>query len=83
VGRDEITPEDRDVVTALMKRDIDDLRRSIEDLKTSNAQTNAKLDDLVQAWATAGNVVTFVKWLAGLAAAVAVLTGAVKGWFGN
>lgn len=83
MGHEERKTEDLDVVTALMQRDIDDLKTSMAALQQDLRENSQQVADLVQAWQTAGNVVTFVKWLAGIAAAVAVLTGSVKGWFGH
>jgi hypothetical protein len=45
------------------------------------SEVKGDLKKLANAWATAETLVAFVKWLAGLAAAIALLTGMFKGWF--
>jgi hypothetical protein len=57
------------------------LRKDLEVMQADMAEVKADLKKLANAWATAETLVAFVKWLAGLAAAIALLTGMVKGWF--
>jgi hypothetical protein len=57
------------------------LRKDLEVMQADMAEVKADLKKLANAWATAETLVAFVKWLAGLAAAVALLTGMFKGWF--
>jgi hypothetical protein len=52
--------------------DLQKIRNDIKELKMS-------VDDLVSAWRAAGNVATFVKWLAGIAAAVGILWSMFNG----
>lgn len=56
------------------------LRRDMEQMSEQVAALTAQVHDLVSAWNTANNVVAFVKWIAGLAAAVGVVVAAVKGF---
>jgi hypothetical protein len=57
------------------------LRKEMEALQADMSEVKGDLKKLANAWATAETLVAFVKWLAGLAAALAVLTGMLKGWF--
>ena len=57
------------------------LRKDFETLQADMTEVKADLKKLATAWSTAENLVAFVKWLAGLAAAIALITGMVKGWF--
>jgi hypothetical protein len=57
------------------------LRKDLEVMQADMAEVKADLKKLANAWATAETLVAFVKWLAGLAAALALLTGLIKGWF--
>lgn len=57
------------------------LRKDLETMQADMAEVKADLKKLANAWATAETLVAFVKWLAGLAAAIALLTGFMKGWF--
>ena len=53
---------------ALLKKDIDQLREEVQQLRTD-------IHDLISAWNTASTVVSFVKWLSGLIAAVGIIGG--------
>lgn len=57
------------------------LRKDLEVLQSDMSEVKGDLKKLANAWATAETLVAFVKWLAGLAAAIALLTGMFKGWF--
>jgi hypothetical protein len=57
------------------------LRKDFEALQADMTEVKSDLKKLATAWSTAENLVAFVKWLAGLAAALALITGMVKGWF--
>jgi hypothetical protein len=57
------------------------LRKDFETLQADMTEVKSDLKKLATAWSTAENLVAFVKWLAGLAAALVLLTGLVKGWF--
>lgn len=54
-----------------LETDIKDLTKKVEALETS-------ISDLVIAWRTAGGVVTFVKWLAGIATSVIALIALLR-----
>ena len=47
-------------------------------LEKSLTSLDAGVSDLVSAWKTAGNLVSFVKWLAGLGAALLALVAFIK-----
>ena len=69
-------PQERrktDIELALMRRDLEDLTIKVE------ALTN-QVHSLVTAWNTAGYIVGVVKWLAGVASAVAILWAAMRGF---
>lgn len=55
----------------LLQKEMSDLRQEVHDLSKEVA-------GLVRMWETASGVVAFVKWLAGLAAAVSVLYALFK-----
>lgn len=57
------------------------LRKDFETLQADMTEVKSDLKKLATAWSTAENLVAFVKWLAGLAAALALLIGFIKGWF--
>lgn len=67
--------DERDAVSrAMAQRDFEDLKREVNDLKTS-------VDGLVNAWETATSVVVFVKWLSAAIAAAGALWLILKGKF--
>ena len=53
-----------------------DVRREVADLRMDISELRCEIAGLVEAWRTANGVVKFVKWLAGLAAAFAVIASA-------
>jgi len=57
------------------------LRKDFETLQADMTEVKSDLKKLAAAWSTAENLVAFVKWLAGLAAALALLTDFVQGLF--
>jgi hypothetical protein len=57
------------------------LRKDLETMQADMAEVKADLKKLANAWSTAENLVAFVKWLAGLGAALMFLLGLFKGWF--
>jgi hypothetical protein len=57
------------------------LRKDLELMQSDMAELKADVKQLATAWKTAENLVAFIKWLAGLGAALALLVGLVKGWF--
>lgn len=56
------------------------LRKDLELLQNDTAEMKQDLKKLAEAWATAENLVAFIKWLAGIAAAVTVLIVFIKGF---
>lgn len=67
--------DERDLVNrALAKRDFDDLKSEVQELRAS-------VDGLVKAWNTATSLVTFVKWVAGFIAAGVAVYALIKGKF--
>ena len=56
------------------------LRKDLELLQHDTAEMKHDLKKLAEAWATAENLVAFIKWLAGIAAAITVLVVFVKGF---
>lgn len=54
------------------------LRVEIAALETKVDQLSADVKGLVEAWQTASGVVAFVKWLAGVSTALAILWAAFK-----
>jgi hypothetical protein len=71
----ELQPEQRknDVEMVLLRRDLEELTEKVDAL-------TSQVHDLVAAWNTATYIVAFVKWLAGLAAAIGIIIAAVKGF---
>ena len=64
-----------EVELALLRADMDQMK---EDVKAARAEVKELLD----AWRTATNVLAFVKWLAGIGAAVIFLGAVIKGKLG-
>ena len=60
-----------EVEIILLQKEMSDLRKEVHDLSKEVA-------GLVRMWETASGVVAFVKWLAGLSAAVGVIFTIVK-----
>ena len=56
---------------AVIENDIKNLTSKVSSLETS-------VSDLVTAWKTAGGIVSFVKWLAGLATALTAIILFIK-----
>ena len=61
-----------DVENALLRRDVEALTEKVEKLSHD-------VESLLAAWQTSMHVVSFVKWLASLGAAVAAIWAIVKG----
>lgn len=55
-----------DVEIALLRQDMDEMKADMKELK-------GQVKELLEAWNTASGLVRFVKWLAGLAAAIGIL----------
>jgi hypothetical protein len=67
-------PERRhnDVELAMLRKDVELLTERVGDL-------SEQVSGLVRAWETAGYVVSIVKWMVGLASAIAVIFATIKG----
>lgn len=60
--------------------EVEQLRAHVEKLETKVDTLNNSIKDLAEAWKTAQTLVAFMKWLAGIGAALIVLKTAVDGW---
>jgi hypothetical protein len=49
------------------------LRKCVEDMKELDDELHTEVKELLRAWDTATGLVVFIKWLAGLAAALGVI----------
>lgn len=67
---------DAAVESALLRKDVELLTAKVEKLSTD-------VEELVAAWKTAGNVVTFIKWLSGGAIALVSLYSLFKVYIGR
>ena len=56
------------------------LRKDLEMLQADMAEMKGDVKKLADAWATAENLVAFVKWVAGLAAGIGLLIAFFKGF---
>lgn len=56
------------------------LRKDLELLQSDMAEVKGDLKKLADAWATAENLVAFIKWIAGLAAGITLLVAFFKGF---
>ena len=56
------------------------LRKDLELLQSDMAEMKGDVKKLADAWATAENLVAFVKWVAGLAAGIGLLIAFFKGF---
>lgn len=56
------------------------LEKRVEDLEKKIDKLNASVGELVKAWDSANTLVTFVKWIGGLAAAGTAIYVFIKGF---
>lgn len=74
-------PEQNDHVDAAIESAL--LRKDVELLTSKVEKLSADVEELVAAWKTAGNVVTFIKWLSGGAFACVSLYTLFKAYVGK
>jgi prefoldin subunit 5 len=60
--------------------EVEQLRAHVEKLETKVDCLNNSIRDLAEAWRTAQTLVAFMKWLAGIGAALLVMKAAWDGW---
>jgi hypothetical protein len=60
--------------------EVEQLRAHVEKLETKVDSLNDSIKDLAEAWKTAQTLVAFMKWLAGIGAALLVMKAAWDGW---
>lgn len=58
----------------------DQLRSQVEKLEKKVDDLNASIKDLAEAWKAAQALVAFMKWLAGIGAALLVMKAAWDNW---
>lgn len=61
-----------DIELALLRQDVEEMKDDLRELKT-------EVKGLLEAWNTATGLLKFVKWLVGLAAAMATAWAAYRG----
>ena len=60
--------------------EVEQLRAHVEKLEVKVDTLNNSIKDLADAWRTAQTLVAFMKWLAGIGAALLVLKTVWEGW---
>ena len=60
--------------------EVEQLRTHVEKLEHKVDSLNDSIKDLAEAWKTAQTLVAFMKWLAGIGAALLVLKSAWEHW---
>lgn len=60
--------------------DVEQLRAHVEKLEQKVDTLNDSIKDLAEAWKTAQALVAFMKWLAGIGAALLVMKAAWDNW---
>lgn len=60
--------------------EVEQLRSHVEKLEVKVDSLNDSIKDLAEAWKTAQTLVAFMKWLAGIGAALIVLKTALTDW---
>ena len=61
--------------------EVEQLRAHVEKLETKVDTLNDSIKDLAEAWKTAQTLVAFMKWLAGIGAAIIVIKTVVMDYF--
>jgi hypothetical protein len=65
-----------EVQQALLQSDVNQMKDDLKELRQ-------EVKDLLDAWKTATNVLAFIKWLAGIGAAVAFIWALIKAKLGG
>jgi hypothetical protein len=60
--------------------EVEQIRSNVEKLEKKVDCLNDSIRDLAEAWKAAQTLVAFMKWLAGISVAIAVLKTAWDGW---
>jgi hypothetical protein len=60
--------------------EVEQLRAHVEKLEQKVDSLNDSIKDLAEAWRTAQTLVAFMKWLAGIGAALLVMKAAWDNW---
>jgi prefoldin subunit 5 len=60
--------------------EVEQLRAHVEKIESKVDDLNHSIKDLAEAWKTAQTLVAFMKWLAGIGAALLVMKAAWDGW---
>jgi prefoldin subunit 5 len=60
--------------------EVEQLKAQVEKLEQKVDDINASIKDLAEAWRTAQTLVAFMKWLAGIGAALLVMKTAWDNW---
>jgi prefoldin subunit 5 len=60
--------------------EVEQLRAHVQKIESKVDELNNSIKDLAEAWKTAQTLVAFMKWLAGIGAALLVMKAAWDGW---
>ena len=60
--------------------EVEQLRAHVEKIEAKVDDLNNSIKDLAEAWKAAQTLVAFMKWLAGIGAALLVMKAAWDGW---
>jgi hypothetical protein len=60
--------------------EVEQLRAHVEKIESKVDELNNSIKDLAEAWRAAQTLVAFMKWLAGIGAALLVMKAAWDGW---
>jgi prefoldin subunit 5 len=60
--------------------EVEQLRAHVEKIESKVDDLNNSIKDLAEAWRAAQTLVAFMKWLAGIGAALLVMKAAWDGW---
>jgi prefoldin subunit 5 len=60
--------------------EVEQLRAHVQKIESKVDELNNSIKDLAEAWRAAQTLVAFMKWLAGIGAALLVMKAAWDGW---